>query len=119
ATSEAPAPTGALPAQPPAPAMASAGPTHQDAPATTPPEPAKLATKDPPGQGTGRLFPPPAAKSHRIFIDGKVQSKGLAPIKLPCGEHRLKIGGSGAPIPITIPCNGDLRLGAGSAPSGH
>jgi hypothetical protein len=72
--------------------------------ATPPPTPA-------PGAGSGTLnINAPAAKGHRVFVDGKVVINGQGAVNVPCGVRSVKIGSAGKPQDLTVPCGGSVNL---------
>jgi hypothetical protein len=58
----------------------------------------------------GDVTPPAAAAGHRIFVDGKVVGNGTDTVRVKCGSHTIKIGSSGTPQTIDVPCGGSLDL---------
>lgn len=53
---------------------------------------------------------PESARGHRIYVDGRVMTVGAEPIKVKCGMHTIKIGSSGKPRSIELPCGRDLTI---------
>jgi hypothetical protein len=69
------------------------------------------------GEKEGRVLFPARAAGHRIFVDdrhAKTQEtpdgNGIAPLRLPCGPHVIKIGSGGEPQSIDLPCKGEVQL---------
>jgi hypothetical protein len=53
----------------------------------------------------------PTGRSHRIFVDGRlVNGKGQLLIPLSCGKHLVKVGRTGKPKEIDVPCGGEVML---------
>ena len=78
-------------------AIQSATPTPSAAP-----EEAGAAADIPIGMGEIQL--PDSAAGHRIFLDGRVVGEGTAPIRVPCGQHSVRIGSAGRLQNVDIPC---------------
>jgi serine/threonine protein kinase len=76
--------------------------------------PEKPATDAPPkpavDRQSGLVFPPAAAKGHRVFIDGKVAGEGVGPYKVSCGPHQLKVGSGGKVHAVIVPCGGEAHV---------
>jgi hypothetical protein len=78
------------------------------APAPAPPD----AADDRPTVEANRtlLYLPASSKGHRIFVDGHVVGSGPDPVKARCGTHLVKVGSSGRPRLLSLPCGGELSL---------
>jgi hypothetical protein len=50
----------------------------------------------------GELRTPPS--SHRVFVDGHIVGNAGTPRKVACGMHVVRIGSSGRPQKIDVPC---------------
>jgi hypothetical protein len=59
----------------------------------------------------GTLVPPPYAKGHRVFVDGRVAGTGASPISVSCGAHVVRIGRAGRKQSVTVPCGATVSLG--------
>jgi serine/threonine protein kinase len=69
---------------------------------------------------TGANPPPPAsitdgtlttsrsAAGHRVFVDGKLVGQGTASFRVACGRHTVKVGSSGPPQSLDVPCGGEI-----------
>ncbi|AKV03735.1 hypothetical protein AKJ09_10398 [Labilithrix luteola] len=53
---------------------------------------------------------PPYATGHRVFLDKALLQKASSPIRLKCGEHTIKIGSSGKPRRVDLPCGREFTL---------
>lgn len=53
---------------------------------------------------------PPYAAGHRVFLDKALLHKASSPIRLKCGEHTIKIGSSGKPRLVDLPCGREFTL---------
>jgi serine/threonine-protein kinase len=90
-------------------------------PVTPPPGPASAEAAAPPVEATaeeeppippdvGELQLPPAAAGHRIFVDGRTVSEGVAPVRVRCGPHEVRIGSAGRLQQVDVPCGASLAL---------
>ncbi|AKU96314.1 serine/threonine protein kinase [Labilithrix luteola] len=76
-------------------------PAVSEAAAKEPPKPpADLDAK------TGALRTENAPADRRVFVDGKVVGQTPLDVRLPCGNHDVKIGSSATPHATSIPCGG-------------
>jgi hypothetical protein len=57
----------------------------------------------------GRIVTAPSPSDHRIFVDGKAMGHEGQPIAIRCGKHTVKIGTSGTPRLLDVPCGGEVR----------
>lgn len=89
----------APPSPSPMAATDSSRPSEPRAPATTAP----AAT-------TGRLVLPPRARSHRVYVDGKVAVASGSNLELTCGTHALRVGSRGKSVAVEVPCGGVATL---------
>jgi hypothetical protein len=62
------------------------------------------------GASTGTIVPPAAAAGHRVFVDGKLKGNGAAPIIVSCGKHTVKIGSTGVPADVNVPCGKTVKM---------
>lgn len=53
---------------------------------------------------------PAYAAGHRVFLDKVLVHKASSPIRLKCGEHTIKIGSSGKPRLVDLPCGREFTL---------
>ena len=67
---------------------------------------------------SGTILAPPAARHHRIWIDGEVAvwSNGSS-LSVPCGPHVVRIGSGGVSQSIEVPCGGRVALTASGTAS--
>ncbi|MGO8996759.1 MAG: serine/threonine protein kinase [Polyangiaceae bacterium] len=67
----------------------------------------------PPASSLGAIIPPPAARHHRIWIDGEVAAWSQGPsLHVPCGTHVVRVGSAGASQSVDVPCGGSVALGS-------
>ena len=67
------------------------------------------ATADIPA-GMGEIQPPDSAAGHRIFLDGRVVGEGTAPIRVPCGQHSVRVGSAGRLQNVDVPCGQSVAV---------
>ena len=62
---------------------------------------------------------PPAARHHRVWINGEVAvwATGTS-LSVPCGPHVVRIGSGGASQSVDVPCGGRVALVAGDMAGG-
>lgn len=53
---------------------------------------------------------PVAAQGHRVFFDGRLLAVTSEPIKLRCGRHMIRIGGSGKARVVDLACGREVTL---------
>jgi hypothetical protein len=53
---------------------------------------------------------PPAADSHRVYVDGRLAGVPPPPIVVGCGRHVVKIGSQGREQTVVIPCGGSVSV---------
>ena len=53
---------------------------------------------------------PASAQGHRVFFDGRPMAVTLAPVKLRCGRHMIRIGSSGKPRVTDLACGQSVTL---------
>ncbi|HTQ46607.1 MAG TPA: serine/threonine-protein kinase [Polyangiaceae bacterium] len=58
----------------------------------------------------GEIQPPDSAAGHRIFVDGRVVGEGAAPIRVPCGQHSVRIGSAGRQQNVDVPCGQSVAV---------
>lgn len=58
----------------------------------------------------GVLLMPPAADSHRVYVDGRLAGVPPPPIVVGCGKHVVKIGSQGLEQTVIVPCGGSVSL---------
>jgi hypothetical protein len=75
-------------------------------------------TSEPARAGEGRLITPASARGRRVFVDGRVIGEGGKPLTVACGVHVVKVGSSGTPRTINVPCGGEVDALAGAANAG-
>jgi hypothetical protein len=63
-----------------------------------------------PGADRGVLLMPPAADSHRVYVDGRLAGVPPPPIVVGCGKHVVKIGSQGREQSVIVPCGGSVSL---------
>jgi serine/threonine-protein kinase len=94
-------------------AMAASTPSREE-PASAPSEPPSAeatAPEEPPiPPDVGQLELPPAAAGHRIFVDGRTVSEGVAPVRVRCGPHEVRIGSAGRLQQVEVPCGASLAM---------
>ncbi len=124
------APAGSASAQASAAALASAGPAASvaapagsaSAPAGSASAPAGSAaaqasaaasTSDVAGipEGMGVVKTTGAAPGRRIFVDEKTLGQTPESVTVKCGPHSVRLGSSGKPQTIDVPCGGDVTVG--------
>jgi serine/threonine-protein kinase len=59
----------------------------------------------------GRVKTDSASPGRRIFVDHRSVGQTPAAVLVKCGVHEIKIGSSGRPSTIDIPCGGEIALG--------
>ncbi len=62
------------------------------------------------GAERGVLLMPPAADSHRVYVDGRLAGVPPPPIVVGCGKHVVKIGSQGREQSVNVPCGGSVSL---------
>ena len=62
------------------------------------------------GAERGVLLMPPAADSHRVYVDGRLAGVPPPPIVVGCGKHVVKIGSQGREQSVIVPCGGSVSL---------
>lgn len=99
------APAATMPAEAPPPVL-DVAPTPAT-PATPAPPPTAQETKDKPA-GWARLTIKGPAKSHRVYLDGKMLlGQGQRTFMIRCGEHTIAVGNKTDAKDVDIPCNGE------------
>ena len=58
----------------------------------------------------GVLVTPPAAESHRIYVDGRIAGTTPPLVVVPCGRHTVKIGSQGREQSVQVPCGGSIDV---------
>ncbi len=83
---------------------ASASPAAPARPPATPPP--ALAHSGSSTEGT--LTTSRSAAGHRVFVDGKLVGQGTGSFRVACGRHTVKVGSSGTPASLDVPCGGEV-----------
>lgn len=118
-----PAIPGASSGEPPAPASSATPPvlsasSAAAAPIASAPEAAGGSSAAPPGASPsaasddaryGTLVTGSGA-GHRIFVDGKTVGHGAGSHRVLCGQRTVKIGSSGKPLSVDVPCGGSVTV---------
>lgn len=58
--------------------------------------------------GTGTVLLPKWAMQRRVYVDGRLIGDGPEKLVVPCGSREVKIGSSGKPKTIAVPCGGTV-----------
>ena len=80
-------------------ATATAAPTATTAPAIAGLSPTK-----------GAIVTGKSARQHRVYVDDKIVGEGPGSYVVACGSHTVKIGSSGKPLDLDVPCNGHVDV---------
>lgn len=102
------------PAAAPALAAAAAAAPASAAAAASAAAPASAAAAAPASdipEGKGALKTTEARGGRRIFVDGRTVGQTPATVLVACGVHEVKIGSSGRPSQIDVPCRGEVAVG--------
>ena len=51
---------------------------------------------------------PKWAAQRRVYVDGKLQGNGPNQLVVACGSREVKIGSSGQPKTLQVPCGGTV-----------
>ena len=91
----------------PLPTAASAADESAAAPVAEPGTPAT----EPPASDTGLLTTGDAPPGRRIFVDQRVVGQTPDPISVKCGQHVVRVGSTGKPLTVDVPCGGEVTVG--------
>jgi hypothetical protein len=53
----------------------------------------------------------PAAKGHRVYVDGAVAGEANGPIEVKCGPRAIRVGSQGNLQAVVVPCGGEILVG--------
>lgn len=86
-----------------APVPVASAPSVPDAPPNGVPD-------TPPPAGMGDLRTTARAKSHRVFVDGKVIGEGEGVFRVACGTRKVRVGSAREDETIQVPCGGEVTV---------
>jgi serine/threonine-protein kinase len=52
-----------------------------------------------------------AMPGRRIFVDRRTVGQTPEAVQVKCGSHEVKIGSTGHPVMVDVPCNGNITVG--------
>jgi PEGA domain len=52
-----------------------------------------------------------AVPGRRIFVDEKTLGQTPASVTVTCGQHTVRLGSSGKPQTIAVPCGSEITVG--------
>lgn len=58
----------------------------------------------------GRVVTAGAVPNRRIFVDDRTVGQTPEAVLVKCGSHRIKLGSSGVPRVIDVPCGGEIPV---------
>jgi hypothetical protein len=71
--------------------------------------PASATTPDDPGEQLGTINAGDTA-GHRVWVDRHLMGQSPATLKVSCGAHEVKIGSTGTPQTVMVPCGGEVSV---------
>jgi serine/threonine protein kinase len=89
-------------------ASASAAPSASVVPTASAAPVASNGVSDP--EGTGTVKTAGAVPGRRIFVDEKTVGQTPESVTVKCGSHMVRLGSSGKPQKIDVPCGGEITV---------